>query len=386
MRDKAWRLAPDLLGRLISLLAEQGYEVLGPRKEGPAIRWGPLQSLDELPLGLSVQASPGHYRTGEDTANSRFAWGPAPDSVKRWLHVSSASIAEVRKDNGAFRILHAEPARTRFAFFGMRPCDVAALERLDRVLMEDRYIDEHYAARRRESVFIVANCTYSLDTCFCAAMECGPRAASGYDLALTEVAEEDGCAYLAEAASAKGLEWLHALGAPRAEAAFVAAGREACRRAAQAQTRTVDWRAAPQALLRAFDHPRWEETAKRCLACTACTLSCPTCFCVNTLESTSIDLSSGERRRVWDSCFTQSFTYIHGGSVRTSVKSRYRQWLSHKLAWWQQQFGTAGCTGCGRCITWCPAGIDITEEYAAVAGTAPVRAQGEHGVEGGTTR
>ena len=237
------------------------------------------------------------------------------------------------------------------------------------MFLEDRYIEEAYAARRREAFLAVANCTTSLETCFCASMDCGPHAGSGYDIAVTEHSSEETASCLAEAGSARGTALLEALAAPRAEAAFVAECREACRQAAASQTRAVDWKNAPEVLQRSFDHPRWEQTARRCLVCANCTLSCPTCFCVNTIEQTSIDGQSAERRRLWDTCFTQNFSYIHGGSVRTSVKSRYRQWLGHKLAWWQQQFGSPGCTGCGRCIAWCPAGIDITEEYAAFAGT-----------------
>ena len=375
MRDKAWRLSPEHLGRLISLLTEQGYEVLGPRIEGAAIRWGPLEKLADLPSGVGAESLPGHYRLQGRDGPERFAWGPSPDSVKRWLHVPEERFAHATKGdgngdngNGAFHILPEDPPSARFAFLGLRPCDLAALARLDRVFLEDRYIEECYAARRREALFIVVNCTTAVETCFCASMECGPRAGTGFDIALTERVEEEAATYLAENGSARGLALLEALAAPRAEAGFIADCREACKRAASCQTRQVDWKIAPAVLLRSFDHPRWEQTARRCLVCGNCTLACPTCFCVNTIEQTAIDGQSGERRRLWDSCFTQNFSYIHGGSVRTSVKSRYRQWLSHKLAWWQMQFGAPGCTGCGRCIAWCPAGIDITEEFAMLAG------------------
>jgi sulfhydrogenase subunit beta (sulfur reductase) len=374
MRDKAWRLGAEHLGRLISLLAEQGYEVLGPRIEGPAIRWGPIGGLNDLPAGVGVETSPGHYRLREHAGPERFAWGPSPDSLKRWLHVPEERFVQAVKDNGngAFHILPdkspEDPVPARLAFLGLRPCDLAALARLDRVFLEGPYIEEGYAARRRGALMIVANCTTVLDTCFCASMDCGPGAGAGYDIALTERVSEETATYLAEPGSARGLALLDAITAPRAEARFISECRDACKQAAAGQKRQVEWRSAPAVMLRSFDHPRWEQAARRCLACGNCTLACPTCFCVNTIEHTAIDGQSGERSRFWDSCFTQNFSYIHGGSVRTSVKSRYRQWLGHKLAWWQQQFGTPGCTGCGRCISWCPAGIDITEEYASLAG------------------
>jgi Fe-S oxidoreductase len=93
---------------------------------------------------------------------------------------------------------------------------------------------------------------------------------------------------------------------------------------------------------------------------------CPTCFCATVEDATDLTGSATERRRVWDSCFSQEFSYIHGGSVRTSAGARYRQWITHKLATWHEQFGVSGCVGCGRCITWCPVGIDITAEARAV--------------------
>jgi ferredoxin len=84
-------------------------------------------------------------------------------------------------------------------------------------------------------------------------------------------------------------------------------------------------------------------------------------------DSTDLGGDRAERVRRWDSCFSHDFSYLHGGAVRTTVRARYRQWLTHKLASWWDQFQTSGCVGCGRCITWCPAAIDITEEATAIA-------------------
>ena len=96
---------------------------------------------------------------------------------------------------------------------------------------------------------------------------------------------------------------------------------------------------------------------------------CPTCFCTTVEDHSDLAGETAERVRSWDSCFTLDFSYVHGGSVRTETQSRYRQWMTHKLASWIDQFGTSGCVGCGRCITWCPVGIDITEEAAAIRQT-----------------
>jgi len=83
-------------------------------------------------------------------------------------------------------------------------------------------------------------------------------------------------------------------------------------------------------------------------------------------DTTDLAGETAERVRRWDSCFNSRYSYIHGGNVRQSTRSRYRQWLTHKVASWHDQFGSSGCVGCGRCITWCPVGIDITEEIAAI--------------------
>ena len=120
--------------------------------------------------------------------------------------------------------------------------------------------------------------------------------------------------------------------------------------------------------------PVWDEVAARCLACTNCTLVCPTCFCTSIEDVSDLPGDLDERHRVWDSCFSMEYSRLHGGAVRTSTGARYRQWMTHKLASWIDQFGTSGCVGCGRCITWCPAGIDLTEEVAALRTEAALHA------------
>ncbi len=139
-----------------------------------------------------------------------------------------------------------------------------------------------------------------------------------------------------------------------------------------ADSRGIDTNGIKDLLYQNFEHPRWDNVAQRCLTCANCTMVCPTCFCTTVEDVSDVTGDHAERWRRWDSCFTQSFSYIHGGSVRTSAKARYRQWMTHKLASWIDQFGTSGCVGCGRCITWCPVGIDITEEVRAIAGRRAV--------------
>jgi ferredoxin len=248
----------------------------------------------------------------------------------------------------------------------VRACDLAALGIRDRVLLADRYADVSYA-QRREGWFIVAvRCTACEPTCFCGSMNTGPDQMSGYDLCLTEVIRPNRHVFLIESGSERGAEVLHALGATAAEPKLAAEAQAGVSGMLAAQTRHVDQDQIKEQLYAAFDHPRWEEVAERCLACGNCTQVCPTCFCMNIEDSSDITGETAVRNVVADSCFSMQFSYIHGGSVRVSAKSRYRQWLMHKLAYWIDQFGSSGCVGCGRCITWCPVGIDITEEASAL--------------------
>lgn len=369
MKKQAVRLEGEALDRLIGLLRAQGYEVHGPVKSGPVIRLAPVSSVSDLAAGFDASTSPGRYRLAPAPDGRVFGAGPQMDSAKRLLHAPEARLATAVKENGAFRILQDPPPAEKTALFGIRPCDVAAIGRLDRVLLKDRYEDPQYRVRREQSFIVAANCVRSADTCFCASMDTGPRAVAGYDVVLTE--HVNGKAeYLAEPGSSQGAAALAELKAPPADAGFVRACHAQCEAAAREQSRSVAHKGAQRVVLQNFEHPRWDATGKRCLACANCTMACPTCFCVTTADRSSPNMEEAERWRVWDSCFTQSFSYIHGGSVRSSSKSRYRQWLSHKLAYWQDQFGETGCVGCGRCITWCPAGIDITEEFAALTSKA----------------
>jgi ferredoxin len=119
-------------------------------------------------------------------------------------------------------------------------------------------------------------------------------------------------------------------------------------------------------LLDNLEHPRWQTVAERCLSCANCTMVCPTCFCSSVEEVSDLTGDHVVRERSWASCFTAEHSYMNTGAVRKSTASQYRQWLTHKLATWHDQFETSGCVGCGRCITWCPVGIDLTEEVAAI--------------------
>ena len=242
---------------------------------------------------------------------------------------------------------------------------MASIAILDRILLHDLFRDLVYDGRRDGNFVVAVQCTQASATCFCASMGTGPRSRGGFDLALTELSD----GFVVEVGSDGGAEILAEL---KSTEATVEAQQEAQARiesSAAQQVRRLDTNGIKELLYENFEHPRWDNVAERCLTCANCTMVCPTCFCTTIDDVTDVTGDHAERWRRWDSCFTLGHSYIHGGSVRASGKARYRQWLTHKVASWIDQFGTSGCVGCGRCITWCPVGIDITEEVQAIRET-----------------
>ncbi|TBW38149.1 sulfite reductase subunit A [Azotobacter chroococcum] len=368
----------DGLQALIEALAARGFQVLGPLVRDEAIVYDEIAGVADLPAGWTDRQGPGHYRLERRDDQALFGFAAAPQSWKRFLHPPVETLWRVRQGEGGLLFSTAAEATPRYAFLGVRACDLKAIAIQDRVLCEGDYRDTAYERRRRGAFIVALNCSEAGDTCFCVSMGSGPKAAGAFDLALTELLDERRHEFLVEVGSAAGGEVLAslpqraALDADRAAAAAVVA-RTAGRMGRQLDT------AGLQALLQDNpEHPRWDEVAERCLSCANCTMVCPTCFCTTVEDHSDLAGGSAERVRLWDSCFTLDFSYIHGGSVRQTDKGRYRQWMTHKLSTWFDQFGSSGCVGCGRCITWCPVGIDITEEAAAIRATPHVQG-GSHG-------
>ena len=254
------------------------------------------------------------------------------------------------------------------AVFGARPCELAGLAVLDRVLQEGAVPDPHYAARRVDTFVVAAECGTPAGTCFCTSMGTGPGVESGFDLALTEIDDGDDHRFVIRVGTERGGDVLARVPSSPVTAGDLAARRRVVTAASAAIGRRLETEGLAALLDRNLDHPRWDEVADRCLSCGNCTLVCPTCFCSDVSDTTDLT-GTVERRRTWSSCFDLDHSYLHGGPVRTSTSSRYRQWLTHKLSTWWDQFDTSGCVGCGRCIAWCPVGIDLTEEAAAIRAT-----------------
>ena len=358
-------LDASALSALVDTLRAGGYRVIGPTVRDNAVVLAELDSADELPWGWGVEAGAGTYRLRARDDGAAFGHSSGPQSWKRFLHPPREQLWSADRSDG-FQPKEPPRERPRLAFIGVRPCDLRAIQIMDRVLTGEQYSDEGYASRRYDLFIVVVECTEPGGTCFCASMGTGPEASAGYDLAMVEQVTADGHRFVVTAGSTRGAELLTALPRRAADPAVVDSARTAVKAAAERMGRAMPETDLRQLLAGNRESPLWDDIAERCLTCGNCTLVCPTCFCTTTEELTDLTGDHTERWQRWDSCFDLQFSNVHGGPVRQSTQSRYRQWISHKLSTWYDQFDSSGCVGCGRCIAWCPAGIDITAEAAAL--------------------
>ncbi|MEZ6123276.1 MAG: 4Fe-4S dicluster domain-containing protein [Planctomycetaceae bacterium] len=363
VRDEAPQFLPKAeLGNLFAVLQRRGYTVIGPRIEQGAVVYEPIDSVDDLPIGWTDEHGPGHYRLHETGDGAHFNYVVGPIAWKKYLFPPRVTILESTKRADQWHFENPQPEIPKYAFLGVRACDLAAIAVQDRVFMSQQYTDPIYQQRREQALIIAVNCTKAAPTCFCTSMNTGPRCRSGFDIALTE--SPDG--FLIETGTNTGRELIGELNTTTATTDQNQQAETICRQTTAQITKRLDTENVHDLLLGNLNHPQWDHLAERCLSCTNCTMVCPTCFCTSVTEVADLSGDHVTRDRHWDSCFNPAFSYIHGGNVRNSIRSRYRQWLTHKLASWIDQFGTSGCVGCGRCITWCPVGIDLTEEVAAI--------------------
>jgi sulfhydrogenase subunit beta (sulfur reductase) len=347
---------------LFSVLSARGYQLVGPTVRDEAIVYDRLSSVQDLPAGWSDEQDGGAYRLRRRDDDALFGFAVGPHSWKKLLLPPATRLWRARKSDNGFKAIDEPEQAPRYALIAVRACELHAIAIQDRVFLMGPHTDTIYRTRR-EGVFTVAvNCGHAGGTCFCVSMDTGPRATFGFDLALTEVPGGDRHYFLVEIGSEQGAEVLAEVDHRDAKAEEEREADSVVTRAAARMGRTMDTTDIKSILYRNYEHPRWDDVADRCLTCGNCTLVCPTCFCTTVEDVTDLGGEEAQRVRKWDSCFTMDFSYIHGGSIRASPKSRYRQWMTHKLATWIDQFGTSGCVGCGRCITWCPVAIDITKE------------------------
>jgi ferredoxin len=353
---------------LLASVREEGYRVVGPTVREGAIVYDDVTSSLDLPVGLTDEQDGGTYRLEKRSDDAYFGYNVGPHSWKKYLFPPVQKLFKVSQ-NGHLNIEETRPEPEKLAFLGVRSCELHGIFVQDRVFIGGPYVDPVYADQRANIFVIAVNCGTAGGTCFCVSMNTGPKVDKAFDLALTEVIDSARHYFVLDIGSSTGAAVMARVPHRDARDDESAAADRVVSRTAGQMGREMESGDVKELLFRNLDHPRWDDVASRCLSCGNCTMVCPTCFC-STIED-STDLTGGEavRTREWDSCFTMDHSYIHGGSVRKTPKSRYRQWMTHKLSTWIDQFGTSGCVGCGRCITWCPVGIDITEEVRAIRET-----------------
>jgi formate hydrogenlyase subunit 6/NADH:ubiquinone oxidoreductase subunit I len=347
------------LDTLLSVLRRRGYQTVGPFIKDEVLQYGPIENLADLPKGYSSKQEKGRYRLQQGNHARYFDITHGAQSWKQFVFPARKDLFTLKKENGHWERVTPEAEYPSYALIGVRPCDLSAINILDEVLIRQDFYDPDYSARRSRLFILAADCLYPSGTCFCSSMGTGPSASGGYDLKLIEL--ED--VFLIKVGSDVGVSVANELECEPAGAFHQKAAQQGLEKANQMMGRkVVDSQNVPETLLSQLESPLWSDVGARCMSCTTCTMVCPTCFCWDAVDSTTITGDTTSRQRVWDSCFNLAYSAQAGGNTRPTVRARYRQWLTHKFGNWLHQFGMSGCVGCGRCITWCPAEIDVTEE------------------------
>ncbi|WP_119343080.1 4Fe-4S dicluster domain-containing protein [Facilibium subflavum] len=356
-------LPHERIDHLLDYLMALGYNIKGPTVKENSIVYDDIDKADQLPWGYVDNQTPGHYQISKNDEKKAFGFSVPVQSIKPMLFKEKEVLWRVSRDESGKLAFHASESKKKYAIFGVRPCDLRGIEIQDRVFIENAYQDVRYKQRRENLFIIAANCTSCHQNCFCVSMGDSPYADHGFDLAMTEI--EHG--FVLESASDQGRQCVETLALLPASADQTQKAAENVESVFDKQQKTIPERHKVEKVLKnSWDHAQWDDVAKRCLSCGNCTQACPTCFCHTQKDAPSLDAHQSEHLREWDSCFSLDHSYTHGALYRQKLSQRYRQWLIHKFATWRDQFRTKGCVGCGRCITWCPVGIDVTEEINAI--------------------
>ena len=361
------------LQTLINALQQAGFYCVGPQIRDEAIVYDVLTDAQQLPWGIRDHQSPGEYRLEQLNRKLAFSWANGPQAIKPILFKPSETVWRVARNSDGKLAFNAHTAtETPIAIIGARACDLAAMGIQDKVFLAKETTDVRYQSRR-EALFVVAvNCTYSSNNCFCVSAGTGPNITQPFDILMTEL--DDG--FVIKSGSERGQTILATLNVQKAHNHQCNDAIHAVDNAAKMQKKRIpldNKRELRDLLFANLGHSRWDDVAERCLSCGNCTAVCPTCFCHSETDKPSLDGTSSEHQKEWDSCFTAGHSELGSKPIRQETSQRYRQWLTHKVGSWFDQFGTSGCVGCGRCVTWCPVGIDITEELAAISGESNIR-------------
>jgi ferredoxin len=352
----------DQLQDLLNILQDNGYDCIGPQARDGAIIYDGIHSVEQLPRGISDKQQPGSYRLDMNSGSKYFDWANGPQAIKPLLFTPKETLwSSTRSADGDISFCVDEQETRKLAVIGARACDIAAMKIHDLHFLKQEYIDPYYKARRDKLLIIAVNCGHPAETCFCHSTGDGPFAEDGFDIALTEL--QDG--FIVSAQTRQGEMILAGLSLQDCTKNMLAESERIKARASK-QKRQLPGHDIKSRMMHELDNEAWHDIATKCLSCGNCTSVCPTCFCHAEKEAPELDGKSSVHYREWDSCFGQDHSRIHGITIRSQTSQRYRQWLTHKFSTWHEQYGRSGCVGCGRCIAWCPVGIDVTESVARI--------------------
>ncbi|KTD19230.1 4Fe-4S dicluster domain-containing protein [Legionella jordanis] len=373
MDGQEFFLPHEQLQQLLDVLKQDGFSCVGPQVRDGAIVFDRLDDVRQLPWGVRDEQLPGEYQLKTSELHRAFAWSNGPQAIKPILFKPRETVWQVkRNESGKLEFLPQEAMEMPVAIIGVRSCDLVAMAIQDEVFINNKYVDSRYKTRR-DSLFVVAvNCSYSSKNCFCVSAGTGPEVRNPFDLLMTELQQ----GFVIRSGSVRGEHALRQLNLNQASSIQLQQEQQEIEQCARMQSKRIplnNQSGLKDLLFANLNHPRWDDVAQRCLSCGNCTLVCPTCFCHSESDEPNLDGSGSQHLREWDSCFTAGHSYLAGKPIRDDIKKRYRQWLTHKVGSWFEQFDSSGCVGCGRCVTWCPVGIDITEELSAISGESNVR-------------
>ena len=361
-KEKFYLIEGDAAKQIIDGIPSN-YKIIGPVRDRWVVKYANIESSGELAVGLSTIEDRGHYELKE-TGDPRLANAKPMNSPKPFTHLAREVLLRVSRDEQNNNIFETQPAElTRQAFFGIRPCDVKGMQVMDLVFSR-QFRDQSYDNRRRENIIIALNCFEPGANCFCSTFDTGPTLNDGFDLCLSSI--DSG--YLVEVGTDIGAKIIaRADIKPADQDALDQLDRQSTK-ARSSMPKAFNLEKAVKILDENYNHPYWEQPSERCLSCSNCINICPTCYCYQITDKSNITLTESIRTRTWDACQNQEFAAVNSGNFRPNRVDRLRQWVYHKLNWTIEQYGQAGCVGCGRCVTWCPTRIDITEPIWRIGG------------------
>jgi sulfhydrogenase subunit beta (sulfur reductase) len=330
------------LGKFVENL-KKDHEVIGPKRKAEGYIFDYIDDSGELALDYTTTMLP-----------PKKIFFPPREPLYSYEKVGEEVVI---KDLS-------EKWKKKRILFGVHSCDINALLILDGVF-GGKLKDQLYLNRRRNTLIIGMNCRSPGENCFCDAMTTGPTIKKGYDLLLTDIGDK----YYVQVGSKAGEKLL--------SRDLFRTATKADRKKMEAEVIRVKNKLQSdfgidklgEKMKGKFWSKLWEAQTKKCVLCGACNFVCPTCYCFDVVDETDLAGKKGQRVRVWDTCHFKDFATVAGGiNFRGGKVPRVKQRLYHKLCYSTEQRGVYDCVGCGRCIQFCPAKIDIREIIKDVQG------------------